>query len=163
MTNLSRLSFLKSGKPWVKGITVFAAMFTLIACIRGQIEILHSSTGSLPYRTFLLLKKLSSQKGGYTCFDSPWYGGKVIKKVAGTAGDAISYDRAGHLWVGGLKVGKPHKKARDGRPLTPLPPGVIPKGKVFVAGDHERSFDSRYAELGLLPVQSLQGRVTGLW
>jgi len=110
-----------------------------------------------------MLKQLSPQKGSYTCVHSPWYGGTVLKKIVGTAGDALSYDKEGNLWVGHkLKVGKPKKKSKDGKVLTPIEAGVIPKGMVFVVGNHERSFDSRYQELGLIAERDLKGKVIGL-
>lgn len=97
----------------------------------------------------------------------------MIKKVAGMAGDELFYDKEGNLWVSALwtgracpgapvKIGKQKKSAKDGRRLNPIKPGVIPTGKVFVVGDHERSFDSRYAELGLIPETDLQGRLVAL-
>jgi len=178
-----RLSFLKSQKQWVKGFLWFLLIFALIAWLKDHVCLLYSSTDSLPYRTYLMLKQLSPQKGDYTSFDSPWYGGNVVKKIVGTAGDTIIYDEEGNLWVERqertlkesrrkgprlkesrlkLRVGKPKKKAKDGRTLTPIKPGVIPKGMVFVMGDHERSFDSRYEELGLIPEQALQGRLVAI-
>lgn len=160
---LPYLGFLKCRKQWIKGVLVFGVVFGGIAFLKDQVCLLYSTTSSLPYRTFLLLKQISPQKGMYTCIDSPWYGGTVIKKIVGIAGDTLSYDQEGNLWVGNqLKIGKPKKKSQDGRILTPLQPGIIPKGKVFVAGSHERSFDSRYEELGLIPEHVLRGRVIAL-
>jgi len=158
-----RLSFLNNKKQWGKGILCFLVVFALIAWLKDHVCLLYSATGSLPYRTFLKLKILEPRRGDYTCIDSSWYGGTLVKKLVGTAGDAVTYDEAGNLWINRqLRVGKPHKQAKDGRVLTPLEEGIIPKGKVFVMGDHERSFDSRYEELGLVPEQALQGRVIAL-
>jgi type IV secretory pathway protease TraF len=88
-------------------------------------------------------------------------------------GDALSYDHSSELqldihdinslWLGRqLKIGRPKKQSKDGRILTPIKPKVIPKGMVFVSGEHERSFDSRYEELGLIPTKNLQGRLIAL-
>ena len=160
---VNRLDFLACRKQWIKGFICFLIVFALIAWLKDHVGLLYSSTSSLPHRTYLKLKQMSPQKGDYTCFDSPWYGGNVVKKIVGVAGDAINYDKEGNLWIERrLKVGKPKKKARDGRPLTPLKAGIIPKGMVFVMGEHERSFDSRYEELGLVPEQALQGRVLAI-
>ncbi len=158
-----RLGFLNSKKQWRKGILCFLVVFALIAWLKDHVCLLYSATDSLPYRTFLKLKNLEPRLGDYTCIESPWYGGTLVKKLIGTAGDAVTYDEAGNLWINRqLRVGKPQKQAKDGRVLTPLEEGIIPKGKVFVMGDHERSFDSRYEELGLVPEQALQGRVIAL-
>lgn len=48
-----------------------------------------------------------------------------------------------------------------GRPLTPLISQVIPQGYVFVAASASGSFDSRYAEFGLVKFEHLQGRTWG--
>ena len=160
---IKRLSFLKCRKQWIKGAFFFVIVFALMAFLKDHVCLLYSTTASLPHRTFLKLKQMSPQKGDYTCFDSPWYGGNVVKKIVGIAGDSITYDTQGNLWIGRqLKVEKPKKKSKDGRLLTPLKPGTIPEGMVFVAGDHERSFDSRYEEMGLIPEHALQGRVIAL-
>jgi conjugal transfer pilin signal peptidase TrbI len=160
---IKRLSFLKSRKQWIKGIFFFVIVFALMAYLKDHVCLLYSTTASLPHRTFLKLKQMSPQKGDYTCFDSPWYGGNVVKKIVGVAGDSIVYDLEGNLWVGRqLRVGTQKKKAKDGRSLTPIKPGIIPEDRVFVMGDHERSFDSRYEEMGLIPVHALQGRVIAL-
>ena len=175
---IKRLSFLKSRKQWIKGLFCFVVVFALMAFLKDHVCLLYSTTASLSHRTFLKLKQMSPQKGDYTCFDCPWYGGNVVKKIVGVAGDSIVYDREGNLWVKTLwaktlsvktvwvgrqlKVGKQKKKSKDGRLLTPIKPGIIPEGMVFVMGDHERSFDSRYEEMGLIPVHALQGRVIAL-
>jgi conjugal transfer pilin signal peptidase TrbI len=138
-----------------------------------HVNLVYSHTNSLPYRLFLQCKHVKPKRGDYTCFDSPWYGGRVIKKVEGMAGDKLVYDKEGNLWVEALgvnalwigralKIGRPKRQAKDGRPLTSIKPGIIPDGKVFVVGDHERSFDSRYAELGLIPETALQGKLLAI-
>src|SRR5690606_5538661 len=138
-----------------------------------HINLVYNPTDSLPHHLFLQIKRIAPQRDDYTCFMSSWYGKRVIKKVVGTAGDTLTYDAEGNLWVNALwvgracpgapvKIGKPKKQAKDGRSLTPIKPGVIPAGKVFVIGEHERSFDSRYEELGLVPESALQGRLLAL-
>ncbi len=170
---IKRLSFLKRRNQWIKGVVFFGIVFALMTFLKDHVCLLYSTTASLPHRTFLKLKRMSPQKDGYTCFDSPWYGGNVVKKIVGVAGDRIVYDLEGNLWIKpprtarrqarpGLKVGTQKKQAKDGRPLTPIKPGIIPRGMVFVMGSHERSFDSRYEEMGLIPLHALQGRVIGL-
>lgn len=157
----SRFTVLKT--QWVKSFWGFWGTLGLIALLSHQTRLVYSRTDSLPDHLFLNLKQVTPQKGHYTFLESSWYGGAVIKKIVGISGDTLSYDQEGNLWVGNqLKIGKPKKKSTDGRRLTPLKPGVIPKGKVFVAGCHERSFDSRYEELGLIPENQLQGRVIAL-
>jgi conjugal transfer pilin signal peptidase TrbI len=153
---------------WLKGLCCFLITLGMTSLASRYVNIVYSHTDSVPYRLFLQVKHLKPGRGDYTCLASPWYGRPMIKKVAGIAGDKLAYDKEGNLWVNALwrgralKVGKQKKIARDGRRLTPIKPGAIPAGKVFVVGDHEHSFDSRYAELGLIPEADLQGRLLAL-
>lgn len=55
------------------------------------------------------------------------------------------------------------KRTKYGDPLTPLRAERIPAGYVFVAGDHPRSFDSRYEEFGLVPLDKIWGRALFAW
>lgn len=156
----------------IKGLCCFLLVLGLISLISSQVSIVYSGSNSLPYHLFLNLKHLSPIKGNYTCFHSPWYGGQVIKKVVGMEGDILTYDMQGNLWLATfdrnaskgarLKIGKQQESAKDGRKLTPIKAGFIPKGKVFVLGEHERSFDSRYKELGLIAEKELKGRLIAL-
>jgi len=151
-----------------KGLCCFLIALGTISLASHHVNIVYNHTDSLPHRLFLQVKHLKPKRGDYTCLMSPWYGRRVIKKVVGMAGDRLVYDKGGNLWVNtlwmgrALKIGKQKKRAKDGRQLTPIKPGVIPAGKVFVVGDHERSFDSRYEELGLIPEAALQGRLLAL-
>lgn len=167
-------------KQWVKGFCTFLVVFGVIWQASNYVGLVYSRTNSLPYSIFLNLKQVPPKRGQYTCFECPWYGGRVIKKIIGMGGDTLFYDDKGDLWietvfrdkslridhystrVDFLKVGKHKECSKDGRLLTPIKAGVIPQGKVFVVGDHERSFDSRYEELGLIPEKVLQGRLLAL-
>lgn len=75
------------------------------------------------------------------------------------------------------------KQTREGNPLTPLsvkgfsegsmskgmifkgviPEAIIPPGYVFVAGDNPNSFDSRYEEFGLVPMEKIWGKAIATW
>lgn len=50
-----------------------------------------------------------------------------------------------------------------GESLTPVSPQTIPEGYVFVAGDHPKSFDSRYEEFGLVRIENIKGRALWWW
>jgi len=187
--HLSILSHLLK-KQWVKGFCTFLVVFGVIWQASHYVTLVYSRTNSLPYSLFLNLKQAKPERGQYTCFECPWYGGRVIKKIVGMGGDILFYDDKGDLWietasrnesfqvgtlrdaspridhystrVDFLRIGKHKERSKDGRLLTPIKAGVIPQGKVFVVGDHERSFDSRYEELGLIPEKVLQGRLLAL-
>lgn len=177
-------------KQWVKGFCTFLVVFGVIWQVSSYVTLVYSRTNSLPYSLFLNLKQVPPKRGQYTCFECPWYRGRVIKKIVGMGGDSLFYDDKGDLWVeiafrdkslrvttlrdaspridhystrvDFLKIGKHKERSKDGRLLSPVKAGVIPQGKVFVVGDHQRSFDSRYEELGLIPEKVLQGRLLAL-
>lgn len=54
-------------------------------------------------------------------------------------------------------------RTTNGSLLTPLRATIVPEGYVFVAGDHLRSFDSRYEEFGLVPLEKIWGKGVLTW
>jgi conjugal transfer pilin signal peptidase TrbI len=79
-----------------------------------------------------------------------------FKQAAGGPGDRIRV--AGRtVWVGATLVGEAMPHTRDGRPLTVIPEGYIPHGFLFAKGEHPSSFDSRYQESGLVPLDAVIG------
>jgi conjugal transfer pilin signal peptidase TrbI len=54
-------------------------------------------------------------------------------------------------------------KTSRGKSLTPIAPHTIPEDYLFVAGDNPQSFDSRYAEFGLVPKEKIWGRGIFTW
>lgn len=149
--------------PVIKGFLSVIMSFLFIVWAKGQIAIIYSETDSLPYHYFLAFKTIKPKKGHYTMCECPWYEGKVIKEIAGVSGDEIIYDADGNIHVGGILVGVLKEQTHDGRVLTPLKVSVIQDGFIFLKGDHERSFDSRYAEMGLVSDIMLEGRLVGVW
>lgn len=82
-----------------------------------------------------------------------------FKEVAGIPGDRITID--GHaVWVGDCFMGLAMPSTHDGTPLTPITPGVIPEGTLYARGEHPASFDSRYRESGLVPLDAVIGVAT---
>lgn len=88
--------------------------------------------------------------------DTPW---PYIKQIVGQAGDEIEVDENRNVSVAGKLIGQAKKRARTGRPVAPIASGIIPQGYVFVAGLHKDSHDSRYAEIGLINISSLLGKL----
>lgn len=79
-----------------------------------------------------------------------------FKRVVGGPGDEIRVEGQ-TVWVGEILVGNAMHKTRDGRPLTVISAGRIPDGFLFARGDHASSFDSRYRESGLVPLDAVIG------
>lgn len=55
------------------------------------------------------------------------------------------------------------EKTSQGKPLTPISAAIVPEGYVFVAGDNPNSFDSRYEEFGLVPIEKIWGKAVFTW
>ncbi len=94
---------------------------------------------------------------------TPQYVGKHIfaKRVLGLPGDQI-VQKEGTLEVGSHTLPL-LTQIKEGQPLTPLSITTIPEGYVFVSGDHLRSFDSRYKEFGLVPMEKIYGKAVLKW
>lgn len=139
----------------------------IIIWISKNTLLLVAESNSLPYRYLLLVKDVPVKKGDLIAIqhhplsDIP----NIIltKRLVGMPGDTITL-KAGRImqinqgWQGCLQ-----KKNSKGLPLTPLRVSSIPPGFVFVAGSHEGSLDSRYAEFGLVDKRHILGKVYGLW
>lgn len=123
-----------------------------------------SFSESLPEVVFLVTKGAEFQKGDAVLFHpprNPVFEADFVKLVVGVAGDLVEH-RDGHVFVGGRDIGPLQAMTKTGRPLAPGAVGTIPEGFVFVAGTHERSYDSRYKEIGLVPLSAIVGRADPL-
>lgn len=119
-------------------------------------------TESLPHWAFVVDSKRAPVEGELVMFVPPenrFYDAPFVKEIVGVAGDRIE-NRAGRIYVNNRFIGNAKPVASDGRALTPIAGGTIPEGFVFVAGAHEDSFDSRYQEIGLVPVGRFVGKAT---
>ncbi|MBW8309697.1 MAG: S26 family signal peptidase [Candidatus Paracaedibacteraceae bacterium] len=154
---MNSFSFMKHPHQWKQFIYVFGGTLLILNLLKNNVHIVRNNSDSLPFKSFIHLTNKKPKKGDYTLVDSLWYETKLIKKVVGIAGDRISYTAKGELKVADLIVGSQKTKSKDGRHLTPLKAQIIPEGQVFLYAPHPSSFDSRYEELGLTPIEALQG------
>lgn len=122
-------------------------------------------TPSLPYRLVWLEYGAQPQRGELMVFR---FSGRPLpemgyvdgvpffKRVAGVAGDRIEVeDRV--VRVAGTPVGHAKPHTRRGQPLDPIAPGRVPEGYLFGQADSPDSFDSRYAQAGLVPLERVIG------
>lgn len=155
---MSSYLFLFSFKNWMIAVACFAMTLHAFYTLVDNVHVVINRSDSLPIKTFLHLYRQYPHKGDYTLVSSPWYGARLIKKVIAEAGEKVFYDQNGMLYVGSQQVGKVKNLSKTGRILTPLKEQVIPENYVFLYAPHDDSFDSRYAELGLVHKNALQGR-----
>lgn len=145
----------------MKSIKGFAITFLVCGCLMHHVGFLKNTSASLPYRYFVWFPHLDPRPGDITTFVHPTYG-RVIKRLVGIENNVVAYDEAGVLFVAGKRIGSPLAFDYQGQPLQTIPPGLIPHGYVFCAGDHTHSLDSRYPMMGLIHQEALQGRLWGI-
>lgn len=150
-----------------------------ILCFAGVLYGLTATTHLLEVRSqsledvlYLLVVKSKTFKRGDLVFiqghAAKYVGeGPFAKRIIGLPGDLITRTHQG--------IGVKSKSSsitttfplltetKDKKALTPLPIRTIPAGFVFVAGDHPRSFDSRYGEFGLVKAEHIQGKALWSW
>lgn len=147
-----------------KGLWSFGIAFISFGIFSEHVHFIKSPTDSLPQRYFVQFPKFTPKKGDLTVVYNGFYKGKIIKRIIGVAGDQISTDGHGNIFINQQKIGRTHEHTnmQSGLTLTTIKPQVIPNGKVFLHSPHPRSFDSRYQEVGLVPVSDLEGKVLGI-
>ena len=92
--------------------------------------------------------------GDVVLFDPPeGIGANVpyLKTVRGMPGARVQVGPARTVVVDGRALGAAKVRARDGRPLEAVAPGIVPPGHYFLHGPHRDSHDSRYAGIGFVP------------
>ena len=103
--------------------------------------------------------------GDLVTFEVPPNGvwsGRVVKRVIAVEGDPIEI-REGRAVVNGVDIGPVHSTTSKGASITPQRAEVVPPMHIFVAGTHERSFDSRYLEFGTVNWGRVEGRAKELF
>lgn len=121
-----------------------------------------NTTESLPFRFFALKKRMppriqAPQKGRYVYFIHEKMNIPMIKQVKGIPGSRIHLDTNKRMWVDDFCIGTVRDTTSTGKPLSALKETIVPTGYVFVYATHDRSFDSRYVEMGLVPVSIIKG------
>jgi conjugal transfer pilin signal peptidase TrbI len=121
-----------------------------------------NTTESLPYRFFVLKKRNTSRlnvphKESYIYFTHEKTNIPMIKQVKGVPGSRIHLDATKRMWVDDFCIGIVQETTSTGTPLSALCETIVPAGYVFVYATHIRSFDSRYCEMGLVPVSAIKG------
>jgi conjugal transfer pilin signal peptidase TrbI len=110
---------------------------------------------SLPFTYFVSYKKNAHEKGLYVSIDHPKSSIRLAKKIIGIAGDRISISGQ-RFFINGMDYGTIKSNFSNGSHLTPIQESIIPIGYVFVYAPHSESFDSRYADFGLVNIQHLK-------
>lgn len=124
--------------------------------------IIKNVSESLPFSYFLGYQLSTPTHGMYVLFDHPESPILLAKRIAGLPGDLITI-RDQQIYIEGVFYGYIQEQSPSGMSLSPIQEGKIPAAHVYVYGSHPSSFDSRYAEFGLIHISQLKGRLWPLF
>lgn len=122
-----------------------------------------NATESLPGRVFLIVKVQKPQRGDMAAFyppKNPYYPEQMFftKILMGMPGDVVSH-RGREVYLNTLKLGTSLDfDTSRRRKLDMVKDGTIPAGFHFVWTPHPHSYDSRYADIGLISDAQIIGR-----
>lgn len=125
-------------------------------------------TDSLSGHVYLVVTVHKAERGQLVHFippSNPIYPAEMrfTKYRVGLPGDVITH-KGREMFINGVSLGKAVEATRyGGRPLAMIPDGLIPQGYSFVWTPHPRSYDSRYAEIGLIADAQIIGRAYRLF
>lgn len=156
---------------------VFLALLIAMWSIKYTFAI--NMTPSLPFKVAVIERGTWPQEvGDLLAYRSPGYGPipaglLLVKRVVGMAGDKVQCIPVVSNTIqcevvitarSGLETHRQVRKfSRQFMPLEAGPTGVIPDMHYHVAGDHEHSFDSRYALMGWIRADQVVGKVVWAW
>lgn len=158
------------------GVYLFVSIMSLAIIGYYFIRPVFIVNESLPYYFGIAIRDYGQIQYKYNdviMFSIPkntYFQGNIIKEIKGLPGDFISqaYQEIGVNKLdlstkNGVKTFSLLNKYSDGGVLDPMSNQHIPKGQYFVAGVHPKSYDSRYADFGLIKQSQIWGFVVVLF
>lgn len=167
---------LRSGRGLRQKDVVTAAVALLVVLLGLWLpsHLLVSTSPSLEHRVFLRLAfdgQEGRPQGEYLVFSHP--GGAhihqglhqcnnlLIKQVGCRPGEKLTMEN-GQVFCQGMPLGEQLETDGQGRKLPRfIYDGIVPPGKYFMIGSHERSYDSRY--FGFIDEQQFRYLALPLW
>ena len=142
---------------------ILSVLILVVGLLISYTTLAFNRTESLPYRFFLIIHNNPTLEiGALIAFQHPVLKQTTIKRIAGLPGDRLEIKDT-HVWINEVCLGPVLSNTRDGNPLTPINSQIIPEGCVFAYSPHPKSFDSRYAQVGLVHETQIQGTAYGLF
>jgi len=89
----------------------------------------------------------------------------IVKYIYGMPGDVVTVggEDGRDVFINGDRIAHAKRFTKNGKPLTVIEPSVIPEGKMFVGTPSRDSYDSRYATLGFVSFEQIDGRVATIF
>ncbi|MFI5342792.1 MAG: S26 family signal peptidase [Chlamydiales bacterium] len=142
------------------GIGIYFAIPQILK--KSSCCIIKNVSNSLPFSYFIGYRINEPTHGMYVTFEHPESEILLAKRIAGLSGDLIEIKNQ-QVYVNHIPYGIIQERSPSSRPLTAIQEGKIPYGYVYVYGTHPSSFDSRYAEFGLIPISQLKEQLWPLF
>ncbi len=164
MTDTVPRTTVKQPSKYGKALAVIASLLAGVLWHQANADriIVINHTDSLPHLAFIIDRRQAPDIGDLVYFAPPenrFYGTlPFVKRVVAGPGDTITI-RDKSLFVNGEPLCRLLDVARDGSPLHPGPTGLIPDDHYFLYSTHERSYDSRYKDIGWVPANRIIGTV----
>lgn len=152
----------KARKTIVRWACFIAAIGLIIWGASPWYSIKLNGVESIKGTLFILDKTVRPKHGEIAYFHPPsnLYPAEMDfgKYIAGSPGDVVTIEDR-KFFINGHYIGYAYEHTTGGKPLEMSAPGVIPEGYYFMWGEHEQSYDSRYADIGWIPESSIIGRL----
>lgn len=117
-----------------------------------------NASNSLNFYIFTTSPLPSIERGIYVSLSHPYSYQDLLKQIVGLPGDQILI-RDQHVFINDTDYGYIHQVSPSGLVLSAISEGIIPEDFFFVHATHPQSFDSRYAEFGLVEKMQLKERL----
>ncbi len=106
----------------------------------------------------LAVKRAKFKTGDIIAF---YYNNKILlKRVIGTAGEQVSIDTGGTVYVNGKEISEPYVTEKSMNQCDIDFPYQVPDGRIFVLGDHRAtSLDSRSTSIGCISEEFIVGKI----
>ena len=142
------------------GVIGLAALGKAVGSWERSWYVTFNWTDSLPHWAYVIDRGAEPVVGDYIDFwppENPYYEGiSFVKQVIAGPGDQV--DCVGRRFLkDGTVIAIAKEVSQAGDPLSLGPCGRVPDGHFFVTTPHKDSFDSRYGEIGYVPLARVRG------
>ena len=163
------MAFSENTKAWIKDIVIALVIgLVIIQFIKPTIVKEHSMQPTLNENDYIFLSKQAylfhdPKPGDIIVFHSHLETADhkeklLIKRVIGTAGDEIVIGDDGVVYRNGEALDEPYTLEPYTRQAE-ISEVTVPEGELFVMGDNrQNSVDSRFDDVGMVPVDSIVGK-----
>jgi len=146
----------------------FLSVWLITWFLRPYYAIGINETDSLSGHVYLIMKQQKPERGDLIVFRAPntvkyYPPGHIFTKIAvGMPGDVVEF-RGREVFINGKSFGYAKTHSQKGHPLNLGPTGVIPAGHYFAWTHSKHSYDSRYADIGWVTPDRLEGKAIELF